>query len=48
MQLFTISQSANETIECIIMIVGSVLGVYINFYIGQMLIDHNVATFDEL
>ncbi|XP_047361018.1 uncharacterized protein LOC124953537 [Vespa velutina] len=48
LQLFTILQSASETFECIIVIIGSLFSIYINFYIGQMLINHNRAAFEEL
>ncbi|XP_043678160.1 uncharacterized protein LOC122633827 [Vespula pensylvanica] len=48
LQLSTILQSVSETIECTTIICVSLLGIYINFYIGQMLINHNNATFHEL
>lgn len=48
LQLPAILQNTNETFECFVIIVGSVLTIYINFYIGQMLIDHNTAVFYEL
>ncbi|KAL2714464.1 LOW QUALITY PROTEIN: hypothetical protein V1478_015649 [Vespula squamosa] len=48
LQLSVILQSVSETIECGFTICVSLFGIYINFHVGQMLINHNKATFEEL
>ncbi|KAF7388641.1 hypothetical protein HZH68_012583 [Vespula germanica] len=47
-QLSTILHNTNKLIEYIAAIVGSIFTIYINFYIGQMLINHSNEAFQEL
>ncbi|KAL2738171.1 hypothetical protein V1477_011530 [Vespula maculifrons] len=47
-QLAALMQNTNELMECSTYIFASLFGVYINFYIGQMLINHSDAAFEEL
>ncbi|KAF7386937.1 hypothetical protein HZH66_011389 [Vespula vulgaris] len=47
-QLSTILHNTNKLIEYIAAIVGSIFTIYINFYIGQMLINHSNEAFKEL
>ncbi|KAF7386941.1 hypothetical protein HZH66_011393 [Vespula vulgaris] len=47
-QLATIMRHISELIECGTYIVCSLFAIYINFYIGQMLINHSQAAFTEL
>ncbi|KAL2738170.1 hypothetical protein V1477_011529 [Vespula maculifrons] len=47
-QLATIMRHTSELIECGTYIVCSLFAIYINFYIGQMLINHSQAAFTEL
>ncbi|KAF7386938.1 hypothetical protein HZH66_011390 [Vespula vulgaris] len=47
LELSTILQSLSETMECAFIICASLLIIYINFYVGQMLINHNKAAFQE-
>ncbi|XP_043678066.1 uncharacterized protein LOC122633785 [Vespula pensylvanica] len=47
-QLATIMRNTSELIECGTYIVCSLFAIYINFYIGQMLINHSQAAFTEL
>ncbi|XP_043678063.1 uncharacterized protein LOC122633783 [Vespula pensylvanica] len=47
-QLTAILQNIGELMECSFYIVGSLFNVYINFYIGQTLINHSNAAFEEL
>ncbi|KAL2714436.1 LOW QUALITY PROTEIN: hypothetical protein V1478_015621 [Vespula squamosa] len=46
-QLATLMRNTSDLIECSINIVGSLIGVYINFYMGQALINHSNAAFEE-
>nr|XP_050861014.1 uncharacterized protein LOC127068650 isoform X1 [Vespula vulgaris]XP_050861015.1 uncharacterized protein LOC127068650 isoform X1 [Vespula vulgaris]XP_050861016.1 uncharacterized protein LOC127068650 isoform X1 [Vespula vulgaris]XP_050861017.1 uncharacterized protein LOC127068650 isoform X1 [Vespula vulgaris]XP_050861019.1 uncharacterized protein LOC127068650 isoform X1 [Vespula vulgaris]XP_050861020.1 uncharacterized protein LOC127068650 isoform X1 [Vespula vulgaris]XP_050861021.1 uncharac len=46
-QLAALMQNTNELMECSTYIFASLFGVYINFYIGQMLINHGDAAFEE-
>ncbi|KAI4484003.1 hypothetical protein M0804_007459 [Polistes exclamans] len=48
LQLSVILKNTNGMFECFIIIAGSILTIYANFYFGQMLIDHNSATVEEL
>ncbi|KAL2738168.1 LOW QUALITY PROTEIN: hypothetical protein V1477_011527 [Vespula maculifrons] len=48
LQFPTILKNADETFECFVVIVGSLSTTYINFYMGQMVIDHSIAVFQEL
>ncbi|XP_047361019.1 uncharacterized protein LOC124953538 [Vespa velutina] len=48
LQLSTLLQNINELVECLIITIGSVLTIYINFYIGQMLINHSNEAYEEL
>ncbi|KAI4484004.1 hypothetical protein M0804_007460 [Polistes exclamans] len=48
MQLSTILQNTRDTVECFICIVGSIVTIFIIFYMGQTLINHSIAVFDEL
>nr|XP_050861011.1 uncharacterized protein LOC127068648 [Vespula vulgaris] len=48
LQFPTILKNADETFECFVVIVGSLSTAYINFYMGQMVIDHSTAVFQEL
>ncbi|XP_015189310.1 PREDICTED: uncharacterized protein LOC107073261 [Polistes dominula] len=41
-------KSLRDKIECIIYVVGSVFTLYINFYLGQTLLNHSNAVFEEL
>ncbi|KAF7388655.1 hypothetical protein HZH68_012597 [Vespula germanica] len=34
--------------DCCIIIIGTVLVLYLNFYVGQKLLDHSNAIFEEL
>ncbi|KAL2714467.1 uncharacterized protein V1478_015652 [Vespula squamosa] len=47
-QIFKVSHNIIEIIECSIYIVVSMLLLYINFYLGQKLLNHSNAIFDEL
>ncbi|XP_014613402.1 PREDICTED: putative odorant receptor 92a [Polistes canadensis] len=48
MQLSTILQNTRDTVECFICIVGSIVTIFIIFYMGQTLINHSIAVCDEL
>ncbi|KAF7388644.1 hypothetical protein HZH68_012586 [Vespula germanica] len=48
LQLSTILQNTNGIFECFVITIGSVLTIYINFYIGQMLINQSTEAFEEL
>nr|XP_050860752.1 uncharacterized protein LOC127068517 isoform X1 [Vespula vulgaris] len=47
-QLLETLQSARDTIEYSITIVGSILVLYLNFYVGQKLLDQSNAVFEEM
>ncbi|KAL2738169.1 LOW QUALITY PROTEIN: hypothetical protein V1477_011528 [Vespula maculifrons] len=47
-QLTAILRNIGELMECSFYIVGSLFNIYINFYIGQTLINHSNAAFEEL
>lgn len=50
-QIFQLSEmlhNALETIDCCIIIIGTIVTLYLNFYVGQKLLDHGNAIFDEL
>ncbi|KAF7386945.1 hypothetical protein HZH66_011397 [Vespula vulgaris] len=47
-QLSEILHSLTETIECSINIFASTLVLYLNFYVGQRLLNHSNDVFDEL
>ncbi|XP_047360823.1 uncharacterized protein LOC124953456 [Vespa velutina] len=47
-QLSKVSQNVIETIECSIYSIGSIFILYLNFYLGQKLLNHSSAVFKEL
>ncbi|KAL2714432.1 uncharacterized protein V1478_015617 [Vespula squamosa] len=47
-QLSEIWHSLLETIECSVNIFTSILVLYLNFYVGQKLLNHSSSVFDEL
>nr|KAF7411041.1 hypothetical protein H0235_013648 [Vespula pensylvanica] len=47
-KLSEILHNALETMDCCIIIIGTVLVLYLNFYVGQKLLDHSNAIFEEL
>ncbi|KAL2714435.1 hypothetical protein V1478_015620 [Vespula squamosa] len=47
-QMDAILRNIGELIECSFYIVASLFNLYINFYIGQTLINHSNAAFEEL
>nr|KAF7411004.1 hypothetical protein H0235_013611 [Vespula pensylvanica] len=47
-QLLETLQSARDTIEYSITIVGSILVLYLNFYVGQKILDQSNAVFEEM
>lgn len=47
-QLSEMLHNALETIDCCIIIVGTIVTLYLNFYVGQKLLDHGNAIFEEL
>nr|KAF7411039.1 hypothetical protein H0235_013646 [Vespula pensylvanica] len=48
LQFPTILKNTDEMFECFIVIVESLSTAYISFYMGQMVIDHSTAVFQEL
>ncbi|KAI4487800.1 hypothetical protein M0802_011815 [Mischocyttarus mexicanus] len=48
MQLSTILQNTRETVECFIIIFGSIVTIFIILYTGQTLINHSIAVYEEL
>ncbi|XP_035737960.1 uncharacterized protein LOC118448605 [Vespa mandarinia] len=47
-QLSEILHNVLEIIDCCIIIVGTIVILYLNFYVGQKLLDHGNAIFEEL
>ncbi|KAL2714433.1 uncharacterized protein V1478_015618 [Vespula squamosa] len=47
-KLSEILHNALETIDCCVIVVGTILVLYLNFYVGQKLLDHSNAIFEEL
>ncbi|KAF7379461.1 hypothetical protein HZH66_014832 [Vespula vulgaris] len=47
-QMSVLLENTGEAIGCCIYIITSVFLIYINFYIGQKLLDHSNATYMEL
>ncbi|KAI4487802.1 hypothetical protein M0802_011817 [Mischocyttarus mexicanus] len=48
LDLSELLKSLRYTIECIVYVVGSLFTIYINFYLGQKLIDHSNSVLQEL
>ncbi|XP_043486240.1 uncharacterized protein LOC122513825 [Polistes fuscatus] len=48
LQFSVLLKTLHDKIECIIYITGSIFTVYINFYLGQRLLNHSNAVLEEL